>query len=67
MTLKEANDRVAGIIAAGKTDDERAHGEEDRLYEDVLRHIAKHGDPPSASLAETVLQTQSANFARWCA
>jgi len=51
--------RIAG-------DDERAHSEEDKLHQDVLRAIAD-GAPNSSLLARAALETCDLDFARWCA
>ena len=48
-------------------DDEMAHSEEDRLYQDVLESIAKGTcyNPQDAALL--ALSTEAIGFARWCA
>lgn len=64
MTLTEVRRRVAEIRKVS-TDSEVAHGKEDALYEDVLRHIAKHAEPDIAALAEEALKVAAMKFRRW--
>ena len=69
MTVEEIRDRVADIRRRGvvEHDDESAHGFEDGLYEDLLRHIALHAPEPFCSLAAEALKSQAIDFSRWCA
>ena len=65
MTHDEAKQRVQAIRdAAG--DDESAHGMEDQLYLDFVRHVASH-EGPHRAIAEEILKTGEIDFARWCA
>lgn len=65
MTADDVRARVAAI-EAGKHDDERAHGNEDALWADVLAAIAQGADN-SQALAVEALKTTGIHFARWCA
>ena len=65
MTVDEVKRRIEAI-AAESHDDERAHSDEDLLYEDVLQAIAR-GAPDPAQLAVAVLKTKELGFERWCA
>jgi hypothetical protein len=47
-------------------DDERAHGEEDSLYHDVLTAIA-NGAQDGPRMATEALKTKAIDFQRWCA
>lgn len=67
MTLDEARRRLDDIReAAYEMDDEAAHSVEDALRRDVLRAIA-NGSPAAAELARIALESESLDFARWCA
>lgn len=48
-------------------DDEAAHSEEDRLYEEVLRWVAGFAPEPFCDLAREALKTKQIAFERWCA
>lgn len=64
MTVEEVRERVALIRAASADDDdERAHGLEDQLHQDVLRYLADNGH----RIAAEALTTLDIDFARWCA
>lgn len=65
MTLQDVKNNVLKIYEM-KGDDEAAHGEEDRLYEDVLREMVA-GNPEAQEMAKEALKTQDINFSRWCA
>jgi hypothetical protein len=62
VTLDEVQARVQRVRDSQR-DDERAHGEEDALYTDLLRHYAANGCP----LAAEALKPQEITFSRWCA
>jgi hypothetical protein len=62
MTVEDIRERVA-IIRAQRDDDERAHGLEDQLHQDVLLFLADNGN----ALAREALTTLDIDFARWCA
>lgn len=62
MTVDEVRERVASIRAQSD-DDERAHGLEDQLHQDVLRYLADNGH----RIAAEALTTLEIDFARWCA
>lgn len=73
LTLKEVRKRVAEIRAAAD-DEETAHGLEDKLYEAVLREVAREIvdiDSPTlkdrARMARAALRTKRLNFQRHCA
>lgn len=66
MTLDDVKQRVAEIRAIGRRDPEVSHGNEDALWENVLRAIAD-GAPNAAELAREALETAKIDFARWCA
>jgi hypothetical protein len=65
LTVDRVREQVA-YIAAIRQDDEVAHSEEDRLYRDVLKHIA-NGGPDAALLALEALKVEDIEFFRWCA
>ena len=66
MTVDQVKAHVAKI-AAMAGDDEAAHGEEDRMREEVLQAIADGTcEDPKACAAEA-LKSSDLNFARWCA
>lgn len=65
MTIKQV-ELALKEIARVANDDERAHGMEDRLHQEVLQAIAD-GAPNAAELARLALKTSDINFARWCA
>jgi hypothetical protein len=60
-------DSVRRIKALGRRDAEAAHGEEDKLYERILREIAG-GDLSKAeavAYASEALKTKDSKFPRW--
>lgn len=68
MTPNEVRQRVDAIRAVA-ADDERAHGMEDGLHEDVLMAIAS-GDikgVEAVQCAAIALTTTAIDFSRWCA
>lgn len=65
MSPEDVRNRVATINTL-RWDDETAHGEEDDLYEAVLRVIAD-GAANAPELAREALKTKTIRFARWCA
>lgn len=65
MTPEDVRRRTAEIRAiAARGDEEAAHGEEDRLHEDVLRAVAG-GAEKAAELAAEALRTRKIAFARY--
>ena len=64
-TIEDIAARIEEIRAV-INDDERAHGMEDALRDDVLAAIA-HGAPNAAHLATAVRETARLEFQRWCA
>ena len=67
MTLYKLKKKIEHIKEIS-SDDERAHGDEDELREEVLFHISQNcTDIKCKQLAKEVLKTNSINFARWCA
>ncbi len=77
MTIEEVRDLVA-TIATVNGDSEVAHSLEDRLYIQVLEHIAMgtgaahqtdrvFHDEEAAQLAREALKASDIRFARWCA
>jgi hypothetical protein len=67
LTVDDVHGRIAEIakiVDAGNN--EVAHGEEDRLWEDVLEAIADGHEQPRA-LAIAALSTCELDFARWYA
>ena len=64
LTVEDVEKRVAQIASVA-IDDEVAHINEDHLWEEVLRHIAK-GSVFSRELATAALKTKEIYFARWC-
>jgi phosphate uptake regulator len=57
-------DRIEAIRAMA-SDDEMAHGEEDSLYEDILRAIAEGTCENPQECARLALTTQDIEFHRW--
>lgn len=67
MTVDEARRRLDDIReAAYEMDDELAHDRESALRRDVLQAIAD-GSSDAVELARIALESESLNFARWCA
>ena len=69
MTIKEIQERV-GHIRNSKEDYEYAHGEEDVLYHDFVKHVAKANVSDLYKLgkmAQEILKTKRIRFARHCA
>jgi len=62
MTVTEVKERVEAIRRAA-SDDEKAHGMEDQLHQDVLQHFAELGH----EVAAVALETVDMDFSRWCA
>jgi hypothetical protein len=65
VTVDEARRRLDDIRACAG-DDEAAHSMEDALRRDVLQAIAD-GSPDAVELARIALESESLDFARWCA
>jgi hypothetical protein len=65
VTIDEARRRLDDIRAC-VGDDEAAHSMEDALRRDVLQAIAD-GSPDAVELARIALESESLDFARWCA
>lgn len=65
MDLSNVEEQIA-LISAASGDDERQHGLEDSLYEDVLKAIAE-GAPNASELAAAALKTKEMEFCRWYA
>lgn len=64
MTLDEIENRLREI-SRHKDDPEHAHGLEDKLWEDVLAHIANNDGMPLNSLyAREALKTKRISFPR---
>ena len=63
MTVDEIKARVEEI-ARERDDDERAHGMEDKLWEDVLQAIAEGHSAP-AEIARQALASRAIKFSRW--
>lgn len=63
ISILAVRERVARIKAM-QADTEAAHYEEDKLHQDVLMHIARHGDTVSAIFAREALETLKLDFAR---
>ncbi len=60
MTRADVEERVATILS--DSDPERAHGDEDQLLEDVIRHLA-----PSSELAALLPLLNDSDRQRWYA
>lgn len=69
LTLAEVELRVEEIAHTGlvERDDEKAHGMEDDLHQDVLRAIGNGTAEDPAGMARAALRTTEFAFARWCA
>ena len=61
--------RVDGVVTSALRDPERAHGEEDQLYADLLRFIADECKSldEARKLAQVALSTGNVDFPRCCA
>ena len=66
MKIEAVAKRLADIRAEAD-DDESAHGDEDRLWCDVLKYIATGNCPDPQAYAIVALQTTKIDFHRWCA
>lgn len=69
MTLEQVKAHVEDIKAVAR-DPERAHSQEDDLYEAFIRDIAEAESIDSNDLkakAELLLETKAIEFERWCA
>lgn len=66
MTKTEVRQRIEGIRKA-HGDEESAHAQEDRLYQDVLASIANGTCEDVQEVARLCLLTKDIEFARWCA
>lgn len=66
MNLAEAIKRVQQIRDIS-SDDESAHGKEDALYFDFVKHVSEHGNKALREMAAEILKTEEINFARCCA
>jgi hypothetical protein len=66
MDVPEIERRVVEIARVAE-DDERAHGMEDDLHQDVLASIANdnHSAKNCKRLAAAALKTKSIEFGRW--
>lgn len=65
MTTDDLERRIERLRMIA-SDDEAAHGEEDSIWEDVLRAIAG-GSGNAIELAALALTTQGIEFCRWYA
>lgn len=65
MTVKQIEKRLEEIKASCE-DYEHAHSEEDSLFEDVLKAIAR-GHQGAAELAKAALKSKKIDFTRYCA
>jgi hypothetical protein len=66
VTVNELKQRIAALAksAADYRDCEYLHGEEDRIWSDVLCEIAA-GAPNAAELAAEAFKTKRIEFDRW--
>jgi hypothetical protein len=64
MTPDDVRARVAKLATAD--DPEWQHGEEDRIWRDVLVEVWR-GSPDARALADEALKTTNINFQRWYA
>ena len=62
LTLEQVQARVAEIARLADRDLEAAHGEEDKLHQEVLRDLAEREPIAAAALESTKL-----DFSRYCA
>lgn len=62
----EGLDRAVAHVRAIADDDEAAHIAEDKLYTEVLRHIAANALEPWSRIATQALKTKDIQFERWC-
>jgi len=72
MTVDDVRQRIGAIQAAqwrpGHWDHEAAHGLEDGLHVEVLKHVAEQSsDVAARALAAEALKTLDLDFERWCA
>lgn len=66
MTIEEIRNKVQEIYMVS-ADDEAAHGHEDDLYHEFVKHIAETGNKKQREMATEILKTKDIKFARWCA
>lgn len=66
MTLNEIKTWVTAIDAVSD-DAEKAHGEEDELYKELLEFFSLNAPSPFQELASEALKTKELQFPRWCA
>lgn len=64
MKVEDVMFQVDQIKEVAVTDDEKAHGLEDSLWESVLVSIA-HGAKNAQGLARAALKTRLIKFGRW--
>ncbi len=66
LTVMQVLEQVARIKEL-VYDPEIAHGNEDKLWEDVLKEIANGRRGRAQKLASVALKTRQIKFSRWCA
>lgn len=67
LTTEDINARIESIKQMAG-DDEVAHGEEDKLYADFIKHVRLYPtDEFLTEKAKLVLMTGEIHFERWCA
>lgn len=66
MNIEQAKHRVEEIRRSAG-DDERAHGMEDSLYSDFIKHVQALGIDGVSDVAAEILKTKDIDFSRWCA
>lgn len=66
MDINTIQQRVRHIEQC-KGDYECAHGMEDQLMQDFIKHVAEKGSPKLKAMAREVLKTEDIDFPRYCA
>lgn len=66
MTFEDIQNRISEIKAEAD-DPESAHGKEDLLYYDFIKHIAETGSDEQIKCAKKILETVKIGFPRWYA
>jgi len=66
MDINAIKRRVSEIDKA-KGDYECAHGMEDQLMQDFIKHVAENAPRGLARMAREVLKTEDIDFPRYCA
>ena len=66
MNIKQVKDTVKKIKEISG-DSEYAHGVEDDLYRDFVKHVSESKNKKLSNMAKEVLKTKDMDFERWYA